>query len=210
MVFLLVALLPSPDIFRSLYMPTLGISISIAQGFQFLSRRVPRVAKVTLTFVLLNFALSSILRSFDWQTEESLLKSCLRTCTTAKMHYNVAKVTANKEIATKHYEKALALRPSYEDAMLVLGQIYKSMEKYADAEDLYRKALRNNPKCTACWLHLGNLYHEMEKFVKAIHHFEEAMKLEPEHVDAFNKMALSRKEFLLQDEYFTTRKQVGE
>ena len=119
----------------------------------------------------------------------------------------MAKVAKDKENAMKYYENALELNPYFEDAMLNLGQIYKNMGRFVDAEDLYTRALKSNPKCTACLFKLGLLYHEMEKYVKAINHFEKTIEYIPEHFAAQKNLALSRRMFLI--EFSTLRKQVG-
>ena len=123
------------------------------------------------------------------------------------MYFNVAKVAKDKENAMKYYENALELNPYFEDAMLNLGQIYKNMERFVDAEDLYTRAFKSNPICTACLFKLGLLYHEMEKYVKAINHFEKTIEHDSGHIAAQKNLALSRRMFLI--EFSTIRKQVG-
>ena len=207
LVFSAMMFLPGSNVLKNIYLPVLGTSTLIAQGYHYLVNRAPGLAKLTYILVLLSFAMQSVHRGFDWQTNESLYKSCLSTCPTSKMYFNVAKVAKDKENAMKYYENALELNPYFEDAMLNLGQIYKNMERFVDAEDLYTRAFKSNPMCTACLFKLGLLYHETEKYVKAINHFEKTIEHDPGHIAAQKNLALSRRMFLI--EFSTIRKQVG-
>jgi tetratricopeptide (TPR) repeat protein len=62
----------------------------------------------------------------------------------------VTKAGASKEVADKlfHYRRALRLCPGNAEYHLGLGNVYKSLNRTADAEFEYREALRINPSMT--------------------------------------------------------------
>ena len=79
-------------------------------------------------------------RGLEWGTEAKLFKSGLRVCPkNAKVHYNIAKLSNDSDIAIKHYTRALDLWPSYEHAMNNLGNIYKNIGEFEQAEILFLK-----------------------------------------------------------------------
>lgn len=92
------------------------------------------------------FALRSIQRNIDWLTEEKLFNSALEVCPmNAKVHYNVAKIAAdknNKPLALEEYQKAIELNPNYEQAMNNLANLLREEKKFIEAEVLLRGALK--------------------------------------------------------------------
>lgn len=81
----------------------------------------------------------------NWLTEEKLFTSALDVCPlNAKVHYNVAKIAADKDnklLALKEYKKAIELNPNYEQAMNNLANLLREDKKFKEAEILLRKAL---------------------------------------------------------------------
>lgn len=81
----------------------------------------------------------------NWLTEEKLFTSALDVCPlNAKVHYNVAKIAADKDnklLALKEYKKAIELNPNYEQAMNNLANLLREDKKFKEAEVLLRKAL---------------------------------------------------------------------
>lgn len=81
----------------------------------------------------------------DWLTEEKLFSSALQVCPlNAKVHYNVAKVAAdkgNKTLALEEYRKAIKLNPEYEQAMNNLANLLREDKHFYEAEKLLRKAV---------------------------------------------------------------------
>lgn len=90
--------------------------------------------------------LRTIQRNLEWLTEEKLFNSALSVCPlNAKVHYNVAKVAADKnnhEVAIFEYKRAIELNPDYEQALNNLANLLREHNKFAEAEVLLRKALK--------------------------------------------------------------------
>lgn len=62
----------------------------------------------------------------------------------AKVHYNVAKIAADKnkkQLALNEYQKAIELNPNYEQAMNNLANLLREEKKFKEAEVLLRRAL---------------------------------------------------------------------
>lgn len=89
--------------------------------------------------------MQTVLRNMNWLTEEKLFSSALHVCPlNAKVHYNVAKIAADKDnklLALKEYKKAIELNPNYEQAMNNLANLLREDKKFKEAEVLLRKAL---------------------------------------------------------------------
>ena len=117
-------------------------------------------------------------RGLEWGTEETLFKSGLRVCPkNAKVHYNIAKLSNDSDTAIKHYTRALDLWPSYEHAMNNLGNIYKNIGEFEEAEILFLKAINISPKFAACWMNLGIVQANLNKFHSAEQSYLEALNL---------------------------------
>lgn len=91
------------------------------------------------------FTFRTIERNSEWLTETRLFNSALDICPlNAKVHYNVAKVSADnnrKPLAIEEYRRAIELNPLYEQAMNNLANLLREEKQYKSAELLLRKAL---------------------------------------------------------------------
>lgn len=71
--------------------------------------------------------------------------SALSVCPlNAKVHYNIAKVAAdkgNKDLALMGYRRAIQLNPDYEQAMNNLANLLREDKLFKEAEVLLRKAV---------------------------------------------------------------------
>lgn len=88
----------------------------------------------------------TILRNANWISEERLFSSGLDVCPlNAKVHYNVAKIAADREnrgLAIYEYRKAIQLNPNYEQAMNNLANLLREDRNYEEAEQLLRQAVK--------------------------------------------------------------------
>lgn len=70
----------------------------------------------------------------------------------------------NYKKASKKYERAVKIDPSYAEAYSNLGYTYRKQEKFDKAVRAYKKAIELNPKLAEAHEYLGEAYAEMGKF----------------------------------------------
>lgn len=133
---------------RVLYVPSIGYCLLLSMGFVKLKKFYPKLRNVILlmfTMLLLVLVAKSLVRSIEWSNEESLFRSALRVCgNNAKVHYNVARVAAEKnqkEVAFRHYKRAIELYPEYESALMNLGNLYRENNDLEMAEYYLKKSV---------------------------------------------------------------------
>ena len=136
LVFLFLPYLPSSNVLvlvgfviaeRNLYLSVVGYAILIASGIRILHKQRPVSTKIFFSITLTFFIAKSIHRGFEWRSEEVLFHSGLKVCpTNAKVHYNVAKISHDPQVAIKYYRQAIELWPTYEHAMNNLGNVLKN------------------------------------------------------------------------------------
>ena len=70
----------------------------------------------------------------------------------------------NYKKASKKYERAVKIDPSYAEAYSNLGYTYRKQEKFDKAVRAYKKAIKLDPKLAEAHEYLGEAYAEMGKF----------------------------------------------
>lgn len=150
---------------RILLLPSFGFCLLVVYGLNKLTRRFESHKRVSeskspfglhpfVCFQMLHasfyilcviFTLRTVQRNLDWLTEEKLFNAALAVCPlNAKVHYNVAKVAADRaddELAIAEYKRAIELHPEYEQALNNLANLLREKGQFAEAEVLLRKAL---------------------------------------------------------------------
>ncbi|TAE60209.1 MAG: tetratricopeptide repeat protein [Bacteroidetes bacterium] len=81
---------------------------------------------------------------------------------------NVAQICGKTDESERFYRKALALSPTYEDALYELAFLMESDERIEDAISLYHTFLDEFPYSSLVWLNLSMLYRKMGNFELAL------------------------------------------
>jgi tetratricopeptide (TPR) repeat protein len=95
--------------------------------------------------------------------------------------------------------RAVELRPRFGGAHLNLGNAWKALRQFEEAQASYRAAIAVQPDFAHAHFNLANTLVTLEKHEEAIDHFEQALRLQPNNAAAFNNlgnalMALKRHE----------------
>jgi tetratricopeptide (TPR) repeat protein len=95
--------------------------------------------------------------------------------------------------------RAVELRPRFGGAHLNLGNAWKALRQFEEAQASYRAAIAVQPEFAHAHFNLANTLVTLEKHEEAIDHFEQALRLQPNNPAAFNNlgnalMALKRHE----------------
>lgn len=116
-----------------------------------------------LSFGLNQFAYGAGTSSNTNTTSESAAQKRQR----ANEYFEEGKILQEKwsyKQASKKYERAVKIDPSYAEAYSNLGYTYRKQEKFDEAVRAYKKAIELNPKLAEAHEYLGEAYAEMGKF----------------------------------------------
>nr|CAH7750090.1 unnamed protein product [Callosobruchus chinensis] len=177
---------------RTLLLPSAGFCLLVVIGLKKMERRYydnRKIFLVMLYLLLLIFALRTIQRNSEWLTEEKLFTSALEVCPlNAKVHYNIAKIAADKgskDLALEEYKQALELNTNYEQAMNNLANLLREDRKFQEAEVLLRKALEVRPNFAAAWMNLGIVLTNLNKTEEAENCYKTAIKYRSKYPDCY-------------------------
>ncbi|HTJ92450.1 MAG TPA: tetratricopeptide repeat protein [Pararobbsia sp.] len=93
--------------------------------------------------------------------------------------------------AVELLRRAVALRPRFAGAHLNLGNAWKALRQFDEAQASYRAALAVQPDFAHAHFNLANTLVTLEHHEEAIEHFEQAVRLQPTHAAAFNNLGNS-------------------
>jgi tetratricopeptide (TPR) repeat protein/2-polyprenyl-3-methyl-5-hydroxy-6-metoxy-1,4-benzoquinol methylase len=105
----------------------------------------------------------------------------------AQAHYHLALVMGclgRFEEAAAHNQRAIALKPDFQDAQMNLGNSLKALGRLEQAATCYEAVIAANPKLAAAHYNLANVLLDMHKFDAAIGAFERALAADPNYLPA--------------------------
>jgi tetratricopeptide (TPR) repeat protein len=85
--------------------------------------------------------------------------------------------------ARKYYLQALAMNPSYADALNNLAAVYHGQHDYKQAERTYKRALKYAPSAAITYCNLGTSYFAEEKYKAGMEAYHKALELNPNIFD---------------------------
>lgn len=97
-------------------------------------------------------------------------------------HFSLARIqyAMNKTIrAAEHYERAIALKPDYQDAKLKLADLYFVVKEHQKSVQLLNNALTTDKGNSYIYHMLGMNYKETGDTPRAIYHFQTAVENDP-------------------------------
>jgi tetratricopeptide (TPR) repeat protein len=90
--------------------------------------------------------------------------------------------------AAAHYERALALKADYVEALSNLGNLRLMQGRGEDAIGLHKRALAHNPDYAEGQMNLGNALREHGKPGEAVARYERAITLRPDYAEALSNL----------------------
>jgi len=97
-----------------------------------------------------------------------------------KIQYKIATLfdkTGNKDGAVKILQELLKKKPEWEDASLLLGDIFYEQERFKEAVNIYLDALQYHPENYELYYNLGMVYTRLNDFQSAKEYYEKAAEL---------------------------------
>jgi tetratricopeptide (TPR) repeat protein len=97
------------------------------------------------------------------------------------------------DLAIVHFEKALAFKPGYSEALNNMGAVYLRLEQWDKAIDCFKRALEGvlyaNPH--RALTNLGSAYAGKKEYGLAIDSYKKALKMEPRYFMAHKRLGLA-------------------
>lgn len=201
LIIIAVTFLPATNIFfrvgfviaeRILFLPSMGFSILVANGWQKLFRVFPKQKKMILTslyLLVIIFGGKTYIRANEWLTEKTLFDSALNICPkNAKVHYNVAKIAADEKnfrYAESEYRVAIKLYPNYDQAMNNLANILRDRGAFSEAKILLNEAISIRKDFAAAWMNLGIVLASLNEDLEAEMAYKQALKHRKNYTDCY-------------------------
>ncbi len=82
------------------------------------------------------------------------------------------------------YEKAISIKPDFEEAQLKLAELYYIVKEHKKSMDLYNTILANNKSNTTALFFKGMNFKEIGDTASAIQTFQKTYEIDPNHYDA--------------------------
>ena len=94
-------------------------------------------------------------------------------------------LTGQKEKAITIYSDAIQLDPSFADAYVGRGEVYKDMREFGQAIADFTKVIQIDPSFADAYVWRGKVYHDMREFGQAIADFTQAIQIDPNNAKAY-------------------------
>lgn len=98
------------------------------------------------------------------------------------------------EEAAADYERALALKPDYVEALSNLGNLRLAQHRADEAIACHKRALAHNPDYAEAQMNLGNALRAQGRLGEAIARYERAVALRPDYADALSNLGNALRE----------------
>jgi len=192
------SLVPIEDVIfeHRVYLPSVGVFLSLAMAVSVISRRWNRTACIWV-FVFLTSVLSiaTYKRNSIWKDDLVLWSDNVqKSPSKARPHYNLGSsylLRGMTDKAIQEYQEAIQMDSAYADAYLNLGVAYASKGEEEKAMAALHKAIQFKPDDSESHYNLGLLYSNKGLGHLAIEQYQKALLLNPESVNARNNLGIA-------------------
>ncbi len=98
--------------------------------------------------------------------------------------------TGDSEGAEQYFHKALALNPTFAEALCNLGLLREQAGAATEAEDCYRQAIAFRPDGVRFHMNLGVLLMKLRRFDEAEYYHQQALQLAPNSAEAWSNLGV--------------------
>ena len=177
---------------RYMYLPSIGFSILVAMGLDWLSARFPEARKRVFVGATLVFSVALLVltfyQNFSWQSELAMIDNASKVAPRWPFlqNYIGAYYTEQRRFgeAERAYLATLEIDPKYYDAHSNLGDIYREQGKLKDAEGCYLKAIEYGARYADTYYNLGVTYVAEGRLADAEQPLLRSLEIKPAHVKA--------------------------
>lgn len=194
----------APDIFaeRFLFVPSLGLCISLLTLFDF--KQLEKPATIVLTLLLIPSFGYTLRRNEAWSDNKTLLETDiprLENCVRANynyalyLHNEYYQLPADKQSKAKaeilaYYEQTMKITDRLFNVYIDLGGAYMEFGYPDKALDIFTLASKRYPELALPWVQLGKYYMSFKQYAKAIPYFKRAMKVGTKNSDFHYLMSI--------------------
>jgi Tfp pilus assembly protein PilF len=182
---------------RYTYISLIGLFVMVVfylneQGGR--ARFFKSIRAAIVVIVFLGLMTTAFMQTRHWKDTFSLFKhAILHTRNNALAHNNLGieyMHAGDMQKAVDHFQKALAIRPHYPNALVNVGVVLQRQGKLQEAKVFYRRALETRPGYAAAHYNLGWALEQSGKFDQAEYHYRSALKAMPDYHQAHNNLGV--------------------
>ncbi|MBD3363236.1 hypothetical protein GF362_05945 [Candidatus Dojkabacteria bacterium] len=159
-----------------LYFPLIGISILLAQSYDYIDEGIEKkILVIFITVFLVLLSVRTVIRNKDWtdpirfyQNEIKYNPNSARVYNNLAMHYSDIEWY---NLAAKNYQKAIELQDTYPQTHHNLARVYVMTGQYEKAIGEYYSALSINPNFIYSHVDLYNFYKQLG-YIKQADYFK--------------------------------------
>jgi tetratricopeptide (TPR) repeat protein len=184
---------------RYMYLPSIGIAISLLWGIDFLFSQ-PRIRKKFLwpagILILTVLAALTWKQCGYWKNSLDLFNHCVRV-TKNNVIANSSRGNAYfslglYEQAIDDYNEVIRLKPDYEKAFNNRGNAQAKLGRYEQAIRDFSRAIELNPVSSSSYYNRGFVYFRyLNDYQRSIDDLNAAIRIKPDHIEAYLTRGLS-------------------
>jgi len=187
---------------RYLYISYIGLFIIVGLLYDSIASNKGRLSKSRksyfiffLALLTLFFSIFSYSRNKVWENGVTLFTDVVEKDPNSSMGYDmlgVAKsVIGDLPSALLAYEKAVALKPDYNNAIRNLAIVKSNLKDYKGAIQDYTKLIEVDYKKSQCYLDRGISKCQLQNYIGGIEDFNKAIELEPDNAYIYKNRGVS-------------------
>lgn len=180
---------------RYMYLPMVGVSVTMVWGAHDLARHIPsrqRVLGIAGGLLIVLFSIAASLQVSRWKDSESLFRHTLRVAPenpTALFNLGYALLTGGRvDEAILYFQECSRYRPDDPDIQTNLGRAFGEKGRYADAAAEFREVLKRRPDDHLALTNLGVALDRMGRSEEALECLRMAVERKPDFVDAYTNL----------------------
>ena len=183
---------------RRIYLPLaalIAVVITAAYGALGHTTTRRRTFVAILGLVLAAFSWQTLDRNRDFHTPMALARTVVAAVPhnpRGQTYLGLALVEAGHvQQGIQHYQRAIALRPTFGEAHNNLGIALGKLGRHTEAIPCYQTAIAHHPRLTQAYNNLGNALLSIDRTQEAIAYYREAIDRRPAYADAHNNLGIA-------------------
>jgi tetratricopeptide (TPR) repeat protein len=181
---------------RYTYLPSIGISIMVAWGFERFSRRLRRrnmLLGISAFLLLTTWVLCTRLQVGYWKNTLALFGHTVEvTRNNYRVHYHYADALLKEgrlDEAALHFQQSLRINPMFEKPYSKFAMLLNRQGRFDEAISLCKKQQRIGKPDAAIYHRLGMAYARKGLLNEAIESFKESIRLSPDSAPPHDNVA---------------------